>query len=147
MEASPEMDEGDLEKGVSFELRFRDHRSTLILEEVRRIRGEFVLAFSGCDSIDRAYRLVGHELFREETGNPGVPDRRPPLGFQVVDTMGNNCGIVAEAHRRELNPILELELSGRRILVPWHPDIVIDIDENSRKVVISPPEGLMDLNQ
>ena len=147
MEASPEMNEGDLEPGVSFELRFRDHTRTLLLEGVRQIRGEFVLAFEGCDTMDRAYRLVGYEVRRKETGSPIVSGRRPPLGFQVVDTEGKECGIVVEAHRREFNPMLELDFSGRRILVPWHPDIVVDIDEESETVVISPPQGLMDLNQ
>lgn len=111
------------------------------------IRGEFVLAFRGCDSIDRAYRLVGHDLWGGETRNPGIPERRPPLGFDVVDTQGNNCGTVVDVHRAEFNPMLELDYSGRRVLVPWHPEIVVDIDEESEKVVIAPPEGLMDLNQ
>jgi len=147
LEASPDLHEGDLKKGVSFELRFRDHRSTLTLEGVRMIRGAFVLAFRGCDSIDRAYRLVGHDLWGDETRNTGIPERRSPLGFGVVDTKGNNCGIVVEVHRGEFNSMLELEFSDRRILVPWHPAIVVAIDEESEEVVISPPEGLMDLNQ
>lgn len=146
MEPSSEMREGDLERGNSFRLQSRGHSCNLKLNGLRRIRGELVLAFADCRSIEAAYRLVGHEVWTDKALEPGTDTERSPLGFAVVDTGGGDCGVVTAVHRRQLNPMLELTFSGRRILVPWHRDIVIRIDEEAQRVVISPPPGLMDLN-
>jgi len=116
------------------------------LEGVRSIRGEWVLAFAGCHSISEAYRLVGFEMWLDRPADVNNGESSSLRGFKVVDTTGNDCGVVADVHQRDVNPLLELEYQGRRVLVPWHPEIVVHIDIISRRVVIAPPEGLMDLN-
>ncbi|MBN1197579.1 MAG: hypothetical protein JXA62_09255 [Candidatus Aminicenantes bacterium] len=146
LEPSSEVDDQDLQSGVLFRLQSRGSSLCLELAGVRNIRGEWVLTFAGCHSISEAYRLVGFELWLDRPADAKNGESDSLLGFDVVDTEGNACGVVVEAHQREINPLLELEFQGRRVLVPWHPEIVVHVDLISRRVVISPPRGLMDLN-
>jgi ribosomal 30S subunit maturation factor RimM len=51
--------------------------------------------------------------------------------------------------RFSLNQVLEVaeEGSGKTILVPWHPELVVRIDRRAGIVVIDPPAGLRELNR
>jgi len=146
LDPSPEMKEGDLQKGVPFRLQSRGHCHILKLVDVRHIQGEWVLAFAETRSIAEAYRLVGYELWLDTPADSESEEPVSLIGFSVFDTMGNACGVVEAVYRREVNPLLELNNHGRLVLVPWHPQIVVEIDMELRRVVIAPPEGLMDLN-
>jgi len=145
MEPSSDMREGDLERGIPLRLQSQRHRLIRRVEEVRHIRGEVILFFQGCNSIADAYRLVGYAVWRPDADAPQTA-AEPPLGFHAEDTRGRSLGVVVGVEGSEINPLLELEDRGRRILVPWHREIVVEIDVARGRVVIAPPPGLLDLN-
>ena len=109
-----------------------------------------VLKFTGYDSIDSAKVLVGYEF--------GLPEaERVELakdefydweleGCLVENKLGGNVGKVREVMRTGGVELLVVENEERReVFVPMVASIVIDIDISGKKILIDPPEGLLDL--
>lgn len=109
-----------------------------------------VLKFAGYDSIESAQTLVGYEL--------GLPEaERVQLsagefyhweleGCLVETADGSLIGIVREVMRTGGVELLVVEDSARREhLIPMAQSIVVEIDLARGKILIDPPDGLLDL--
>ena len=109
-----------------------------------------VLKFSGYDSIESAKTLVGCEL--------GLPEaERVQLaadefydweleGCSVEVEHGSAIGNVREVMRTGGVELLVVEDdAGREHLIPMVKSIVGEVDLSRRKILIDPPEGLLDL--
>ncbi len=66
-------------------------------------------------------------------------------GFRVVDRKHGYSGILEEVVECPENPVMKIDLKGKEILVPFHDDIITEIDYKKRVIKISAPEGLFDL--
>ena len=109
-----------------------------------------VLKFAGYDSIESATALVGYEF--------GLPlTERVELekdefydweleGCLVESTLGLDIGKVREVMRTGGVELLVIENDERgEIFVPMVASIVTEIDVSGKKILIDPPEGLLDL--
>jgi ribosomal 30S subunit maturation factor RimM len=58
---------------------------------------------------------------------------------------GEAVGEVAWVH--DLIPTVLLEVQGeeRELMIPFRPEIVVEEDARRRRIVVDPPEGLLDL--
>ncbi len=66
-------------------------------------------------------------------------------GFLVKDENFGKSGILQEIIEYPENPVMRIDLNGKEILVPFHENIIRNIDYASRVIEISAPEGLFDL--
>jgi len=125
-------------------------RQQLELENYWFQNDRLVLKFSGYDSIDEARVLVGFEF--------GLPEaERVELakdefydweleGCLVESTLGLAIGTVREVLRTGGVELLVVETEARReVFVPIVASIVTEIDIAGKKILIDPPEGLLDL--
>ena len=125
-------------------------RKQLELESYWFQNARMVLKFSGYDSIDSAKSLVGYEF--------GVPEReRVELakdeyydweleGCLVEDKLGGAIGTVREILRTGGVELLVVENEQRReYLIPMAAPIVTEIDISRKRILIDPPEGLLEL--
>ena len=110
-----------------------------------------VLKFTGYDSIESAKALVGYEF--------GLPEaERVELakdefydweleGCLVENKLGGSVvGKVREVMRTGGVELLVIESEERgEVFVPMVASIVIEIDVTGKKILIDPPEGLLDL--
>ncbi len=66
-------------------------------------------------------------------------------GFGVFDSEKGYSGILQEVIEYPDNPVMRIDYEGNEILIPFHDDIVLNIDHYRRVIEISAPEGLLDL--
>jgi len=67
-------------------------------------------------------------------------------GWRCEDVSGRLAGIVRGLERTAAGPLLSIETpSGREALVPFVDPIVVAVHEEERRIVIDPPDGLLDL--
>jgi len=122
----------------------------LSLESYWFQNGRVVLKFSGYDSVESAKTLIGYEL--------GLPEEeRVQLsagefydweleGCSVEIQRGPTIGKVREVMRTGGVELLVVEDETRcEHLIPMAESIVVEIDLSNQKIVIDPPEGLLDL--
>ena len=120
--------------------------------------GRLILRFAGVDSISQAERLRGRLLM--------IPQReRVALGqnqYYVWELIG--CAVVSRGSRQPLGEVTGVEPTGGvellrvqpggsehtgrdELLIPFAQEICSEIDVSARRIVIDPPEGLLDLNE
>ena len=67
------------------------------------------------------------------------------LGMAVETAGGETIGTVQEVY--ELGPTDLLEVSGGKgtLMIPYQPEIVVNVDVGASQIVIDPPDGLLEL--
>ena len=116
----------------------------------RRGASGAVAAFADFDTERRAQELLGLE-FRIDTAD-GEEDEfylEDLIGFAVeaeeAGSAERRSGILADYYDSDLNPLFELEIGGRRVLVPAAEEFIAHIDFEGRTMKMILPEGLIDL--
>jgi 16S rRNA processing protein RimM len=115
--------------------------------------GQAVFHFVGTNSIDEAQKLVGMQVqvpMKDRValaeGNYFVTDL---IGCEVIAN-GNRIGVVRDVQPtgEEITgtPLLAVDSPHGEILIPLAVEICTKIDPSARRIEISPPEGLLDLN-
>jgi 16S rRNA processing protein RimM len=113
--------------------------------------GRPVIGFEGVSSIDQAEALIGRELrVPEDTLQPlgeGTYYLHQLEGCRVVTTGGEDVGTVAKVEGGVGGSRLVIEGTRGEILIPLASEICVEIDVAAKRIVIEPPEGLLDLNE
>ena len=125
-------------------------RKQLELESYWFQNDRMVLKFTGYDSIEAAKALVGYEFGlpeaeRVELGEGEFYDWELE-GCAVENKLGGSVGKVREVMRTGGVELLVIEdEAGREVFIPMAQSIVVEIDVPGKKILIDPPEGLLDL--
>lgn len=118
--------------------------------EARVHMGRPVLTLEGVSSMNEAERLRGAELrvpAAELTPLPaGSHYRHDLVGCRVETLDGRPVGIVSAVEGRAGAERLVMGAGRGEIQVPLAGPICVEIDVAGRRIVIDPPEGLLDLN-
>jgi 16S rRNA processing protein RimM len=127
----------------------RDARTRHRIAGVRRQGEALLLALAGCDTPEAAAALVGRLV-----ALPRAQALPPPPGYAYpwqlagcrVETEDGR--VVGEMTGIETSPAHDLWVvrgDGREHLIPAVPEIVVEVDLEAKRVVIRPPEGLLEL--
>ena len=110
----------------------------------RRGTSGAVASFADFDTERRAQELVGLE-FRIECEEEDDDEfyLEDLIGFRV--RIGTLKGEITDYYDSEANPLFEVEIGGKRILVPAVEEFIAGIDFESRTVKMVLPEGLIEL--
>jgi 16S rRNA processing protein RimM len=147
-----ETDFPDIRFRAGSELRLRrgDAIATLKVGAVRTHQGRPVVAFEGVSTMDAAEALAGTELrIAPEDLSPLAPGefyRHDLVGCRVETTEGREIGEVRRVEEGAGVDRLVVAGAQGEILVPLALDICVAIDAVARRIVIRPPEGLIELN-
>lgn len=120
------------------------------IEQVRFHQGRPVVALEGIDTMNDAEALAGAEL-KVPAGDAaelpaGTFYHYDLIGCEVFDGAERHVGVVTSVEgTMEMS---RLVVSGARgeVLVPLVAEICIEIDVAARRILISPPDGLLELN-
>jgi 16S rRNA processing protein RimM len=127
----------------------RDAREPRRLTSTRRQGEAIVVALSGCDSPEAARTLTGRLLAVPEAEALPLDDAHfypwQLEGCQVVTDDGREVGVVARIEPSPAQDLWVVRAGEREHLIPAVAEIVREVDLGARRVVISPPEGLLEL--
>jgi 16S rRNA processing protein RimM len=128
----------------------RDVRRPARVVGVRRHGDAVLLSLEGCRSPEAAAALTGRLVaIPESEALPLDPGRFYPwqlAGCRVVTEDGHPVGTVARVEAAPAQDLWVVVDGAREHLIPAVPEIVVDLDLGKRRVVIRPPEGLLDLS-
>jgi 16S rRNA processing protein RimM len=124
---------------------------SLRLTAVRFQRDRPVVGIAGVDSVDRAKELQGAELRVPAERLVRLPEgtfyRHDLVGWRVETTAGTAVGVV-EGVEGTHGAMRLVVTSGRdEILIPFASEICREIDRTGRRIVVEPPDGLLELNR
>ena len=124
----------------------RELRVVTVRPHARRL----LVGFEDIEDAAGARELSGGDLWiAAENAHPAPPGffyEHEILGWVCEDVSGKRLGQVSGLERTPGNPTLSVEIApGKVALVPFVHGIVVSIDRETRRIILDPPEGLMDL--
>jgi 16S rRNA processing protein RimM len=122
----------------------------LIVAGARPHAGRLLVAFEGVEGVDDARALQDGELSIPEAAATPPPEgffySHEVAGWECVDTRGRRLGAAAGIEKAPGSPMLAVTREdGTEALVPFVHPIVVQVDRERRRIVLDPPEGLMEL--
>jgi len=121
----------------------------LDLESSRTHKGRVALKFAGCDSINSAEELRGARVCVSRDQLIELPEDNyydfDLIGCEVVGADGQQLGRVDEIQDYGAAPLLLVREGERELLIPLVLSICVEIDTEQKRIVVNPPEGLLDL--
>jgi 16S rRNA processing protein RimM len=127
----------------------RDERETRRIATARRHGDALLVTFADCGSPEAAQALVGRLIALPRTDAlPAPPGSFYPWqleGARVVTDDGREIGRVTGIEQSPAHDLWVVAAGEREHLIPAVPEIVLDVDVVAGRVVIRPPEGLLEL--
>jgi 16S rRNA processing protein RimM len=123
----------------------------LTIEAVRPHQGRLIIAFDGILDRDGAEALRGVKLCVDSAvlAPPEDPDEFHDfqlVGLTAVDSVGAPIGeVVGVEHGPAADLLVLRRTDGGRALIPFVRAIVPTVDLGAGRLVLTPPDGLLDL--
>ncbi|MEV6609720.1 ribosome maturation factor RimM [Kutzneria sp. NPDC051319] len=137
--------------GAVLATRARDGASgTVTIAAVRPHTGRLLVTFQDVAGRDAAEALRGLLLLVDAaeltpSDDPEEFYDHELEGLEVVDVRGDRIGVVAEVLHTAASELLAVRRDdGSEALVPFVTEIVPTVDVAAGRVVVDPPEGLLD---
>ena len=109
----------------------------------RRGQRSAVVAFADIDNEKRAEMILDHEVMIEsEEGDDDEFTFDDLIGFTV--RVGRAKGEIVDFYDNDFNPLFEIELNGKRHLIPAVEEFIAAIDFEGRSIKFVLPEGLIE---
>ena len=120
------------------------------LTAVRFQQGRPVIAIEGIADMDAAMALAGAEIRVPAGDLPDLPDgtyyRHDLVGCTVETLDGTVVGEVSAVEGAGDESRLSVNGANGEVLIPLVTEICTTIDPANRRIVIAPPDGLLELN-
>ncbi len=136
--------------GSVLHIRRGDAVEDVTVETVRFHRGRPIIGLAGIDTMNAAETLAGLELRVAVDALQPLPAgsyyHHDLIGCAVETTRGNKIGEVRGVEGDGASSRLIVEGANGHMLIPMVEGICVTIDIAGRRIVVEPPEGLLDVN-
>jgi 16S rRNA processing protein RimM len=140
-------DDADLRFAVGNEVILENGKK-LIIKSSRWHNQVLLLSFDGISDRNQIEELRDQLISAEVDTSamaPGEYHYQQLIGSQVFLQSGDQVGVVGEIVKLPGQDLLSIDKGGSQVLVPMVKQIIISIDVAAKKIVINPPEGLLDV--
>lgn len=145
---------------TDFPERFADLEKVTLLRDAEALgsfelaeswfhKGRIILKFVGYDDVTQAEKLRGaslviarHDLVDLETDEYYLFDLE---GCEVFTVSGQSLGSVIRVNDYGAAPILVIKNDQQEFLIPLAREICPEVDTAMKKIIVDPPDGLLDL--
>ena len=107
------------------------------------------ISFEGYESVGKVSEFIGCRIFFTSGGSerPHKDEIRNLTGYVVLDQDDSLIGTIADIIQNPGPWLLSVvSTTKREILIPFHDDFIISIDDNKKIIVLEIPDGLTDIN-
>jgi 16S rRNA processing protein RimM len=123
---------------------------SLTIESVRFHRGRPIVGLAGVDNVNAAEALAGLELRVGLETLKSLPAgsfyHHDLIDCAVITPEGVSIGRVSGVEGNAAGSRIVVQGRGGEILIPLAEGICVEVDVVGRKIIVAPPEGLLDLN-
>jgi 16S rRNA processing protein RimM len=120
----------------------------LVVEGARPFQNGWLVTFGGVADRDQGDRLRGRYLLMERALLPPLAEgevfKHQLVGLEVFTVDGARVGEVIEVYELRPADLLEVRTGRGKVLVPFVPHMIRAVDVAGGRIVIDPPEGLLD---
>lgn len=136
--------------GLTLRWRRGDDERELTVASAGGHGAKLRVRFEGIEDPESARSLSGGDLWvREEEAIPAPEDfyySHQVEGWRCEDTRGRALGRVSTLERTPGGAMLSIDTGGAEpVSVPFTRPIVVSVDADNERIILDPPEGLMEL--
>ena len=108
---------------------------------------EIILKLESIDAREAAIKLVQKEVWLPESDFKKFAAKSSPvnlLGYTIINDnapLGEILEIIEQPHQL----LCRLEINSKEVLVPLHDEFLDKIDHRKKQVIVTLPEGLIDI--
>ena len=109
---------------------------------------ELIVKFEDVETEEHAKKLLRKEVYVEKFKDKKKKDLiswKDLVDYTAIDNVSGEIGIISEVLEYPKQMIAKCLVDGKEILFPLNDDIVIEIDNEEKKVFVELPEGLLDI--
>ncbi|RIJ49786.1 16S rRNA processing protein RimM [Maribellus luteus] len=105
-----------------------------------------IVKFDWVDTEKYAKRLIGASvyLFLDEIVDEPLESEALLKGFVLFDAEKGEVGEIEQVDDYSGNVVLTVKHGDEELLVPFHPEFVVEIDEEQKRLILNLPEGLIE---
>jgi 16S rRNA processing protein RimM len=108
-----------------------------------------ILKFEGIDSETKAKTFAGLSVFvmpdQIRKKKKSLTEFPTLEGYTVKDIKHGLIGIAGEIADIANNPLLVVVHDDKEFLIPLHEDIILEVNDKDREIIVDAPEGLFEL--
>jgi 16S rRNA processing protein RimM len=136
-------------EGLRLLWRSSDSERELAVLSARPSGARVLIRFDGVEDEGSARELAGGELWVPESDAVEEPEdfyySHRVEGWRCEDRQGRTLGRVVKLEQAAGGPLLSILAAGREISIPFTRPIVVSVEPDEQRIVVDPPEGLMEL--
>ncbi len=130
-------------------IEWNDELVPFFIEEMsRNSKGHFIIKFEDITNEAAAQKLVNSELWLPLSALPKLKGKNfyyhEVIGYQVV-VEGKAIGPCTNIIDSSAQALFLIDAQGKEVLIPAIDEFILEIDRTNRRLLLSPPEGLLDL--
>ena len=140
-------DDADLRFAVGNKLTL-DSGKQLSIKSSRWHNQVLLLAFEGINDRNQIEELRDQLISSDvdlDSLAPGEYHFQQLIGSEVFLKSGELVGVVDEIVKLPGQDLLSVNKDGKEVLIPMVKQIIVSIDIKTKKIVVDPPEGLLDV--
>lgn len=120
------------------------------IDTIELKNGKYLIKFMNINSKDEARQMINaHIMVAEDMLPPLEEDEYYPVQFieyEVITKNGEVIGNVADILSTAGQEILIIPKGDKEIMIPFCDFFIEKVDEENKKIIINPIEGLLDAN-
>jgi 16S rRNA processing protein RimM len=124
-------------------------RSAHRVQAIKPHKNQLLVRLQGVDGIDAAEKWIGAIVSVAELDLPALSADEyyyyQVVGLEVFDTHGNRVGTIARLLSTPGGDLYVVQGEAKEYLIPVTKEIVEKIDFTTGRIIINPPEGLLEL--
>ncbi|MEW7290088.1 ribosome maturation factor RimM [Aquimarina sp. 2304DJ70-9] len=147
------LDTDEPESYVKMESVFVDYNNNLVpffIDKASLHKSDLLrVKFEDVDTEEDADDLMKAEIYLPLTLLPKLEGDQfyfhEVIGFTIIDTAYGEVGIIKSINDSTAQALFEIDRKGIEILIPMNDEFIEKIDRETKQVVVTTPEGLIDL--
>ena len=144
----PEYDPSELQENEPVFIKYDELPVPFFIEYITpRGASRAVVKLSGIDTYEDAEEVVGRAVYVDVSGSEDEEGEEESLdalvGWVLLNEEGHVLGIIDDFEDIPGNPCLYVDTETGRSMIPFHEDLVLEINEEGREIVMAIPDGLL----
>lgn len=137
----------------NLEAVFLEIKNTLVPFFIEKINfmdaNKYIIKFEEIEDKDDAAALKGCKLFLPITALPQLEEDsyyfHDLINFRVFDELKGEIGVVQEFVESGPQLIMMVRFEEKEILIPYHDDFIVEVNQEEKFIKMNLPNGLVDL--
>jgi 16S rRNA processing protein RimM len=123
------------------------------VEEIFEKGGSVVVKFEGVNDEAQALRFVKQEVFISQKKKAKENKKADPASLQelvnyhLVDSVSGDLGPIIRIDEFPQQQIAVCVIKEKEIMIPLNDDFIDEVDSLNRRIMVTLPEGLLEINK